>query len=503
MHPSAFASRVTLAALITATVPIIFAQAPGVPIETNHPRTGDTALLEKAAKLREAGKLLTQEQVKAQIKAPLGGAVEITPANTVSLPGREVASRARQAYLHTGWYYLCPRCEHWHLNLAGAYAVAKDVIVTCHHCINSTLEMREGYLIAIDHTGEVVPITGVITRSQTMDAALLRVEAGNFKPLPLNDQVAPGDPAYCLSEPLGQEGYFSAGIVNRFFWRTGRKGEPGSLDEVKNLRLNVSTDWAPGSSGAAVLDGAANIIGHVSTISPLREAGGASPAPKDPAKTTQPKAQNDRFNGATLITLHDAVPARAVLALAKAAASIGKGAIDKPIASYEDLKQLVLDAVARKAWKEVQELSNDLMARFPAEDKSLLADVRSQLAVATKDATLANSVAAGLTAAAGTQAEIANDVAWSFITAEGLDGLDLTAIERLARRGVELADADAEKKSAALDTLARITFRLGRSEEAIKLQQESVDRQPDDSLKERLKQTLQAYKDGKLPPAED
>ena len=51
---------------------------------------------------------------------------------------------------------------------------------------------------------------------------------------------------------------------------TGHRGEP-LLDELKALRLNVSTDWAPGSSGAAVLDERGNVIGHVSTISPMSE----------------------------------------------------------------------------------------------------------------------------------------------------------------------------------------------------------------------------------------
>ncbi len=116
------------------------------------------------------------------------------------------------------------------------------------------------------------------------------------------------------------------------------------MDELKSLRLNVSTDWAPGSSGAAVLDQCGNAIGHVSTIAPLSESSRAprraprapvetpktpvekpdarneSPAPKpDPGSgTPAPRAQpSDRFGGAVLITLHEAVPARGVLALAR------------------------------------------------------------------------------------------------------------------------------------------------------------------------------------------
>jgi hypothetical protein len=305
--------------------PDIRAQAPGVPIETNRPRMGDAQVLERAKEIREAGGLLSAAQVTEQIGKPLGGNIELPKTATEPLPGREVAARARAAYVQLGWYYLCPRCEHWHLSLSGAYAIAKDAIATCHHCIVPKADMREGYLIAVDQTGAVIPVTGVIAKSETMDAAILRVGGGSFGVLPLNDQVAQGDTAYCFSEPLGQEGYFSAGIVNRFLWRAGKKGEPGSIDELKYLRVNVSTDWAPGSSGAAVLDAAGNAIGHVSTIAPLREtpAPGARPAATpapDADKQEPPKTRTDRFSGATLITLHEAVPARGVMALAQEAA---------------------------------------------------------------------------------------------------------------------------------------------------------------------------------------
>ena len=70
--------------------------------------------------------------------------------------------------------------------------------------------------------------------------------------------------------------------------------------------MNVSTDWGPGSSGAAVLDAAGNVIGHVTTIRPLFDQGAA------PADAGHPE---DRFAGAPLMTLHDAIPAKSVLKL--------------------------------------------------------------------------------------------------------------------------------------------------------------------------------------------
>lgn len=296
-----------------------FAQAPGVSIESTQPLFKNEPLIEKAKVLREAGKLLTTEKIAEMLKSPQPCAIQLPERGTKPLRGREVADHARSGYVRLGWYYLCPKCDHWHLLLSGGYAIAKDTVVTCHHCMQTNREMREGYFIAVDSAGNVLPVTAVLAKSQSMDAAILRVEGGEFTPLPLNDSVAPGDLAYCFSDPFDQLGYFSTGIVNRFFWRPDKNGAFNSLEELKSLRVNVSTDWAPGSSGAAVLDECGNVIGHVSTISPMAETG--RPAALSPAEG-KPKNQppRDSFGSAVFITLHEAVPARSVIALAKSMA---------------------------------------------------------------------------------------------------------------------------------------------------------------------------------------
>ena len=103
----------------------------------------------------------------------------------------------------------------------------------------------------------------------------------------------------------------------------------GSLEQLESLRVNVSTDWAPGSSGAAVLDEYGNAIGHVSRISPLAPTGRMANAiaeekPRDavavgdekPRKTAPPKQES------VVITLHEAIPARGIRALAEHAGKL-------------------------------------------------------------------------------------------------------------------------------------------------------------------------------------
>ena len=311
---------ITVAAFAISIPLPLSAQAPGVPIETIGNRRLDGGIISKAKALKDAGKLkLSLDAAKEQLKTPQPGLVNFPAPRTQAMSGREIARTAREGHLQLGWFYLCTRCDKWHVNLAGAYAVAEDAIATCHHCVEPNADMREGYLIAVDHTGEVLPVTAILAKSQTLDGAILRVSGGKLSPLPFNDNVSPGDAAYCYSAPLGQSGYFSEGIVNRFYWR-GAPGKEGTEGRWKNLRVNVSTDWAPGSSGAAVLDQAGNVIGHVSTIQPLTEGPRPAPTvePEDGKKDEKKKpVKLDRFGGATLITLHDASPARGMMEIAK------------------------------------------------------------------------------------------------------------------------------------------------------------------------------------------
>ena len=280
----------------------LMAQGDGTPIVDQTPeglKSAEAAIIAKVRPLIDAKKPLSRDEVKKRLLEPEAQAIALLPVKTKPLSREEVADTARAANLRVGYCYLCEKCEHWHLNLAGGYAIAPDVIATCDHVIDSMNKMREGYLIVVDQEGNTYPVTSVIARSASMDAALIRVEGADFKPLALNGDARQGASAYCYSSPLGQLGYFSEGIVNRFLWdRTYTGGDKESLDVARHLRVNFSTDWAPGSSGSAVLDQAGNVIGHVSQIAGLSRGG---------------------RNGQPMITLHTGIPAHAVRLLAEAA----------------------------------------------------------------------------------------------------------------------------------------------------------------------------------------
>lgn len=321
IHPSAWPCLLACALVFHASVQSLSAQAAGVPIENDESLIDDAPLVAKAEALKQAGKLWGVKQVKAALKTPRPAALSLPAASAKRLEPRDLAALGRKALVRVGWYYHEKETKEWHVNLADGYAITNDgAVATCHHCVDpAEQDITEGFLIASDASGNILAVTAVLARDKEMDAAIIRVEGGDLTPLPLNDQTAPGDSVFVFSDPLSITGYFTTGILNRFFWLDGKRAHDAAVIEgARNLRIHVSTDWAPGSSGAAILDACGNSIGHVAVIEPLVSEDEPPPpqehAGKKTPKTETPAPQSD--NNA-LIILHEAVPARGVKLLAE------------------------------------------------------------------------------------------------------------------------------------------------------------------------------------------
>jgi hypothetical protein len=253
------------------------AQGPGVPVyEEGRGAKGQAALLAQAQTLREAKQLLPMTTATEQMKR---ATCELTlpPPETKPLPPRELWQRARLAHLRLGFYYLCTKCDKWHLNLAGGYAITTDgAVATCAHVITPPEKMLEGYLIAATEDEQVLPVTEILAVNTGKDSAIVRVKSTALTALPLARDTMPGDPIWCFSDPYGKRGYYSEGIVSRFVKRPFmRKREQAALPAgtavPTPIWLETTLDWAPGSSGSALLDAQGNCVGHVSEIQAMLE----------------------------------------------------------------------------------------------------------------------------------------------------------------------------------------------------------------------------------------
>jgi hypothetical protein len=321
--------KVALAAvLLFACAPLVApAQSPGVPIYAEGRGAHPLAQLSKAAKkLRESGILLSAAKVKEQSKRTTCE-LSLPAASTKKLENREVWQHARQSHLRIGWLYLCTECDKWHLGLSGGYAITKNTAATCDHVVAPLEDMKEGYLVAADDDDNLFAVTEVLACNHALDTAIVRLNTDKLTPLPFTCDVQPGDTVYCFSDPVDRRGYFSQGMVNRFIKRpflTSKDAKDDEDDDVEKTPvrsrsrasahskpstvqtptwLEVNTEWAPGSSGSAVLDVYGNVVGHVSEIESVLE-------DADPAAKRKPLG--------TMIIFHDAIAACNVLSLIKA-----------------------------------------------------------------------------------------------------------------------------------------------------------------------------------------
>jgi hypothetical protein len=237
------------------------AQAPGVEIVRDKGEQFEM-LVKKANELREDKALLSLDAVEKQLDRN-SCTIELPEAYTQKLSDREIWKRSKAAHVRVGWHYRCKRCDKWHQNLAGGYFInTNGAVATCYHVIEADKKAyREGYLVAANDKGDLFPVLEILAADELTDTAIIRVKVeGEVAYLPLNANTYPGDYAWCYSDPLGRSGYFSKGMINRFYVYK-QKGQKESS------RIAVSVDWAPGSSGAAILDEFGNAIGHVSSIS--------------------------------------------------------------------------------------------------------------------------------------------------------------------------------------------------------------------------------------------
>jgi len=172
----------------------------------------------------------------------------------------------------------CPDCGGWHFSGSTGFVVSEAGIVCtcCHVILEEDEQVKEGYLVAADADGHVFPVLAVLAADTEADTCLLRIGATGLKPLALRPGVRPGESVYCLSHPGGYFFMFTQGMVARLNRRTNADTTEKGRSEVPRSRpvllLNITAEFAPGSSGAPVVDACGNVVGQVDSIADAGEA---------------------------------------------------------------------------------------------------------------------------------------------------------------------------------------------------------------------------------------
>jgi len=235
-----------------------------------------------AAKITEASAKLLREQqlaslasLRKQVRTKGFAVKPLAPARQ-RLEPPELCDRLCESTLAVGSYYKCPDCGQWHFNGSAGFVVGQGIVCTCCHVVTGEDEgVTEAYLVAADATGRVYPVRSVVAADTGSDTCFLELEGCQLKPLPLRTNVRAGERVYCLSHPGGYYFMFTQGMIARLNRRPNEVldelGQTNGLLTRPILFLNVTAEFAPGSSGAPVVDEAGNVVGQVASLADAGE----------------------------------------------------------------------------------------------------------------------------------------------------------------------------------------------------------------------------------------
>jgi len=163
-----------------------------------------------------------------------------------------------------------------------------------------------------------------------------------------------------------------------------------------------------------------------------------------------------------------------------------------------ELRIKLTKALKNKDWDTAETTIAEMKKSEPAMGDSL-DTVRFSILLGRKNYAEAYKLAESLSDAHPKNAMLQNSLAWTIATQPGLEKRDLALAEKMALRANE---ATQDKEPAVLDTLARVQFMNGKTNEAVATEQKALDIAPDEQ-KGFLKEFLTSYQEGKLPKADD
>jgi serine protease Do len=230
----------------------------------------DQKVTAAGTKLLKEGKLISVEALRRQIR-PHRYQFTLSPMSTRRLEPPEVYEHLLGSTLAVGSLYKCADCGQWHFNSSAGFVIGEGGIVcTCCHVVAPGEGIKEEFLIAADAAGHVYAVRAVLGADTEADTCFLKVDAPGLKPLPMRTGVRTGERVYCLSHPGGYHFMFTQGLVSRINRRRNdtldEHGRPQDTLTRPILQLNVTAEFAPGSSGAPVVDESGNVVAQVASI---------------------------------------------------------------------------------------------------------------------------------------------------------------------------------------------------------------------------------------------
>ena len=209
-------------------------------------RTLESSLQEEIA----AGELLSGKELVAQLSRTLAD-IKLPESFDLCGPGDDLYAAVKKATLIVASYKECENCErHHHSSASGFMISANGLAVTSYHVLDH--EDASGFAV-MTSDGVMHPILEVVAASKRHDVAVIRVKGGGYSYLPIAKFARPGSDVFVLSHPNGAYYYMTRGVVARYS-NSGRRPV-----------LEITADYAAGSSGGPVVNERGQVVGVVTS----------------------------------------------------------------------------------------------------------------------------------------------------------------------------------------------------------------------------------------------
>tara|TARA_R110000850_G_scaffold66959_7_gene148603 strand:- start:4950 stop:5828 length:879 start_codon:yes stop_codon:yes gene_type:complete len=175
---------------------------------------------------------------------------ELTPSS--------VYSQAKKATVIVGHLYLCDKCDQWHSGLAGGVIVSEDgLVLTNYHVLDVD---RSAIFGAMTDNGEVFPVAKIMAASKANDVSLIKLSgASGLSSASIAEPPMIGDDVFVVSHPDSHFFTLTSGRVSRF------SIEP----EQRTKRMEITAEFARGSSGSGVFDRYGHLVGLVAATNSI------------------------------------------------------------------------------------------------------------------------------------------------------------------------------------------------------------------------------------------
>lgn len=240
----------------------------------------------------EGGKLLAHGRVCTNLQSQLHRrqcALRLPATQARRLTTPDLESAVEPGVVVVGAFYHCKKCGRAHVSPASGFAVSDSgAIATSRHVVDADDVLG---IVVMTRDGGLFPVASVLAADALNDVVLLQAEGGRFRALPLSATARVGSPVVVLSHPADHFYTLTTGIVARRSREHTPDGEVSFID--------ITADFASGSSGAPVLDEEGNVIALVNSTESIYY---------DERKGRQTDLQ---------MVVHNCTPARALLELVR------------------------------------------------------------------------------------------------------------------------------------------------------------------------------------------